>query len=118
MMKKLLFILFAPALIMLSCSSPNSGGDKKYDTTAVENLDSLSGTIGKLNSCSYTLKTIVTKTDGSENLHEYDVYMRGPDKMYIHSQGTKGQKDYWCERHPHWTSPYESQQFSLYKGGG
>lgn len=103
-MKKLLFILFAPALILLSCSSPNSGADKKYDTMAVENLDELSETIGKLNSCSYTLKTIVTKTDGSENLHEYDVYMRGPDKMYIHSQRTKGQKDFW----------YNGKQFSYF----
>jgi hypothetical protein len=94
-MKKNLIILIAPALILLSCSSPNSGVDKKYDTIAVENLDELSETIGKLNSCSYTLKTIVSNSKDSENTTIHDVYMRGPDKMHIHSTGGKGQKSYW-----------------------
>ena len=103
-MKKLLIILIAPALILLSCSSPNSGVDKKYDTTAVENLDELSETIGKLNSCSYTLKTIVLKSKDSENTTTHDVYMRGPDKMHIHSKGNNGQKSYW----------YNGKQFAYF----
>ena len=104
MMKKLLFILITPALIMLSCSSPNSERDKKYDTTAVENLDKLSEIIGKLNSCSFTLNTMVSKTDGSEHLREHDVYLRGPDKMHIYSDGQSGRKSFW----------YNGKQFSYF----
>ncbi len=66
----------------------------EYDTRAIESLDKLSEKISSLNSCSYTLKSIVSnETLQSEMLH--DIYMRGPDKMYIHSVGTKGERSFW-----------------------
>jgi hypothetical protein len=101
MMKKIFILLIAPVLILVSCSSSIN---KEYDTIAVKNLDGLCETIGDLNSCSYTLNTIGSKSKGSEQINEHDVYMRGPDKMHVHSTGTKGQRSYF----------YNGEQFSYF----
>jgi len=57
----------------------------------------MSQTIGELSACSYTLNTFVIKKDESEYFSEHDVYFRGPNKMYIHSIGTKGDRSYWYD---------------------
>ena len=101
-MKKLIIFLIFPTLFMVSCSSSESG--KKYDTEAVAYLDDLSDAIGGLNSCSYTLNVINSKSKDSVFVNEHDVYMRGPDKMHITSKGTKGVKAYW----------YDGKQFSYF----
>ena len=74
-----------------ACSQP----EKIYDKKAIDDLDSLSFTIGELKSCSYTLEVI--KQDEEENeIHNLnDVYMRGPNKMYVYSDGTKGKIGYY-----------------------
>ena len=87
---------------MVSCSSNQD--DNKYDTRAVEYLDNLSETIGNLNTCSYTLNTINAKSKDSVFINEHDVYMRGPDKMHITSNGRKGSRAYW----------YDGEQFSYF----
>ncbi len=93
MIKTTIIYLLTATLFFVSCTS-NSG---KYDDRAIESLDNLSETIGNLNSCSYTLATIVSKENTSEFSNEHDVYMRGPDKMYIHTNGTKGEKGFWYD---------------------
>lgn len=76
--------------LLASCQS-----SEKYDSRAVASLDALSEAIGELSSCSYTLDTFRSLSDGTDIQNEHDVYMRGPDKMYIQSAGTNGEKAYW-----------------------
>jgi len=90
--KKLVYTFFV-ALFLFSCSSD----PKVYDERAIASFDALSETIGKLESCSYTLNTFVSKKTGEQYTNEHDVYMRGPNKMYIHSDGTKGERSYWYD---------------------
>lgn len=85
---------------MWSCTSPSG----EYDAKAIEHLDKLSETIGQLNSCSYTLNTISTIAHDTNVVNENDVYLRGPNKMYIHITGTKGVKGFW----------YNGSRFSYY----
>lgn len=106
-MKRLLY-LAAISLFALSCSNMAEEGSGVYDTRAVEVLDSLSLKIGTLESASYTLNTINIKQKEAgepfELINEHDVYMRGPDKMHIHTKGTRGEKSYW----------YNGSTFSYY----
>ncbi len=97
-MKKLIYL--APILLIgWSCSNLAIEKTGVYDERAVEVLDSLSNSIGELTSVSYTLNTIVKQknSDGEivEIINEHDVYMRGPNKMVVHSIGTRGEKNYW-----------------------
>jgi len=93
MIKKLTYYLIATTLFFVSCTS-DSG---KYEQGAVDHLDKLSETIGNLNSCSYTLNTVVRKGAEQEFINEHDVYMRGPDKMHVYTNGTKGKKSFWYD---------------------
>lgn len=90
--RKLLIAVFA-TLFLFSCSTE----PKVYDQRAIASFDALSETIGNLESCSYTLNTFVSKKSGEQYSNENDVYMRGPNKMYIHSIGTKGERSYWYD---------------------
>ena len=86
-------------LLFASCNSSSENNDGIYDEEAVESLDRLSEAIGQLNSCSYTLNTLVRELDVDDEYVEYnnthDVYMRGPNKMHIYTIGSKGEKSYW-----------------------
>jgi len=88
-------------LIFLFVSCNSNSGDQAgvYDSRAIESLDRMSEIIGKLNSCSYTLNTyVVEKNDSDEQdvfSNENDVYLRGPDKMHVRVNGTKGEYGYW-----------------------
>ena len=88
-----LFFLFA------SCNSTSGDQDGVYDSRAVESLDKMGDVIGNLNSCSYTLNTYVSEKDDAGELgvfsNENDVYLRGPDKMHVRVNGTKGEYGYW-----------------------
>jgi hypothetical protein len=88
-------ILYSIISMFLLGSCQTTTDEKEYDTRAIASLDAMSDAIGKLNSCSYTLNTIIQNGTGTELLIDHDVYMRGPNKMYIHSQGSKGQRGYW-----------------------
>jgi hypothetical protein len=90
--KKLAYTVLA-VLFLFSCSSE----PKVYDERAIASFDALNETIGNLESCSYTLNTFVSKKSGEQYTNEHDVYMRGPNKMYIHSIGTKGERSYWYD---------------------
>lgn len=89
--KAILYSVLA-SLFLVSCTGKD---EKEYDTRAIESLDAMSEVIGELSACSYTLDDVSVKADGSEYYNQHDVYMRGPDKMYIHSNGTKGERSYW-----------------------
>lgn len=91
--KTILYSILASFLLM-SCTSKDQ---QEYDTRAIESLDLLSETIGELSACSYTLNEFSVKEDGSEFSTEHDVYMRGPNKMYVHSVGSKGDRSYWYD---------------------
>lgn len=93
MIKTTTYFLIALFLVLGSCTSNN----QKYDEKAVSSLDALSETIGNLNSCSYTLNTLVSEGDEIEFRNEHDLYMRGPDKLHIHTIGTKGKKGFWYD---------------------
>ena len=97
MLKKTILYLIVLSMFIGACSSLSE--EQKYDTYAIENLDEMSEMIGELSSCSYTLNTTINKLDESDdlinNIRKHDVYMRGPDKLYIHSSGTLGKKSYW-----------------------
>jgi len=93
MIKTTTYYILATALLIVSCTSDKG----RYDVRAVEYLDNLSETIGNLNSCSYTLNTVVLQGNEAEFTKEHDVYMRGPDKMYIHTNGTIGRKGFWYD---------------------
>ncbi|MBE9537694.1 MAG: DUF2092 domain-containing protein, partial [Proteobacteria bacterium] len=69
----------------------------QYDTRAIASLDAMSETIGELSACSYTLNSVTVTVDDEGYYNEHDVYMRGPDKMYIHSVGSKGTRSYWYD---------------------
>jgi len=91
--KPLAFVMLS-LIFLVSCAD---GEKEKYDTRAIQSLDEISDTIGELASASYTLNTVKITTDGNESYAEHDVYMRGPDKLYIHSTGSNGNKAYWYD---------------------
>ena len=89
-------LLLIVILTFAQCTQENS---KEYDTRAIKELDKISETIGKLNSCSYTL--VVNKYEKSSDdkwlakIIKHDVYMHGPDKLHIHTKLEKDNKGYW-----------------------
>ena len=93
MIKKSQIYIVILAVLLISCSS----NSKKYDERAIASLDNLSETIGNLEACSYTLNVFVSKDSVSHYSNLNDVYMRGPNKMYIHTIGTKGETSYWYD---------------------
>jgi len=85
--------LLAVLLVLLtSCES-----SEQYDSRAVASLDRMSDVIGELSSVSYTLDTINARDANITVRNEHDVYMRGPDKMFVHTIGTKGEESYWYD---------------------
>lgn len=94
MVKKSVLYSVLVSFLLVSCTSEDK---TQYDTRALESLDAMSESIGELWACSYTLDDVNVLEDGTENYNQHDVYMRGPDKMYIHSVGTKGDRSYWYD---------------------
>jgi hypothetical protein len=94
MIKNIISYTIVSMFLLVSCQTATN--DKEYDTRAITTLDSLSSVIGELNSCSFSLDTELKNSDNSKtSVNQHDVYMRGPNKMYIHSNGNKGEKGYW-----------------------
>lgn len=92
-MKKIVLIfLVATALI-------TKAQTHQIDTTAIIIFDRMSDLIGDLGSVSFTVKTSQDIIDVELGLLKYfnesQVYMVGPDKMMIHSNGNKGHRGMW-----------------------
>jgi len=94
MVKKSVLYSVLLSFLLVACSSEDKA---QYDTRALESLDAMSEAIGELWACSYTLNNVNALEDGAKNYNQHDVYMRGPDKMYIHSVGSKGDRSYWYD---------------------
>lgn len=93
-MKKTKLIL----LLVLVCSQ-SFGQQHQIDPNAITLLDRMSGIIGELNSCSFQINTSVDQLDPQNGLirefFNHEVYMVGPDKMQIQTNGPKGNHGYW-----------------------
>lgn len=102
-MKKLFFCLFWAALSLGVFAQGT-----KIDSTAVLLLDRMSSIIGDLSSCSYNLNTSYDTLDPDYGLikqfSKYEVYMSGPDKMVVISEGARGHNQFW----------YNGSQLSYY----
>lgn len=80
---------------LISCNDTKEGA---YDSKAIESIDKLSETIGKLDACSYSLITDITHStaSGKPAVHkENDVYMKGPNKMYVFNKEPGNRKGYY-----------------------
>ncbi len=71
----------------------------KVDPGAVILLDRMSEVIGDLNSCSFKVNSSIDQLDPQNGLirefFHHEVYMVGPDKMQIQTNGPKGNHGYW-----------------------
>ena len=70
------------------------------DSTALVILDHMAQNIGELHACSFHLITSQDALDHKldltvKQLGEHDVYMTGPDRMLVNSNGDKGHRGYW-----------------------
>jgi len=93
MNKKLLFII-----IIAGLASQTKAQLPKIDTVAVSILDRMSAVIGDLSSCSVTIHAnydIHSKTLGLvKHSDEEKLYMRGPDKLLVTTEGDKGSREF------------------------
>ncbi|MEK6479161.1 DUF2092 domain-containing protein [Catalinimonas sp. 4WD22] len=91
--------------LILPCTTLGQD-DEMYDPIAVLILDRMSEVIGELSSCSYTLQTSYDMQDSTffiptkglglvKHFTEEEVYMQGPDKMLVNSNGDRGHRGYW-----------------------
>lgn len=97
------FILIA-SISLFACGN-DDGNDKgivsagEYDTRAIAALDDLTDVIGELESTSFTLKAAKSQRLGADDWHtvntESDIYMRGPDRLYIHTTGEQINRGLW-----------------------
>ena len=90
-------VYFGAIFLILSISLYSQ--TPQIDTVAIMILNKMGNLIGELESCSFTLKTSDDGIDVNLGLIKYftvnQVYMRGPDKMLINSQGDKGHRGLW-----------------------
>jgi hypothetical protein len=93
-MHKKIFFIF---LIMV-VSARIQAQTRKIDTVAVTILDKMSAMIGDLSSCSVTIRSnydIRSKELGLvKHSDEEQLFLHGPDKLLIRSEGDKGSRDF------------------------
>jgi hypothetical protein len=102
-MKKYLILIFALAISLVTLAQ-----EPRVDTVAVMILDRMSDVIGDLNSCRFTLNRSFDIQDPDLGTVTHsgtdEVYMKGPDKMLVHSAGEKGHIGFY----------YSSDLFTIY----
>lgn len=95
MYKKLFFILLSGVLFVSHSQAQKT--TRRIDTVAVAILDKMSAMIGDLGSCSVTIKSnydISSKELGLiKHSDEEQLYLHGPNKLLLKSDGDKGSKD-------------------------
>ncbi len=92
MKKRIILYSLLSALFFVSCNSSEEG---KYDTRAIESLDKLTETIGKMESLSYTVESYIVNKKSEETSKTSNVYLKGSNKMFIENKSTKGDKSFW-----------------------
>ncbi len=115
-MKNPFYYILLCTIILFSCNDKIH--DNKYDTKAIKKLDLLSETIGKLNSCSFTLNTIDIDDNGNSILSENDIYMNGPNKLFLHSKSTKEKKSYWYDGERLAFFSYDRNEYDIITSSG
>ncbi|MBE0636914.1 MAG: DUF2092 domain-containing protein [Bacteroidales bacterium] len=92
-MKKFVLLFFVATALITKAQT------HQIDTTAIIIFDRMSDLIGDLGSVSFTVNTSQDIIDVELGLVKYfnesQVYMVGPDKMMIHSNGNKGHRGMW-----------------------
>lgn len=97
-----LLLIFA----LLTISLLSQAQTARIDSVAILILDRMSEMIGDLNACSFKLHTSTDVPDNSffvsvdglglvKHFDVHEVYLDGPDKMLINSNGDKGHRGYW-----------------------
>src|SRR5882757_3232779 len=93
MHKKIFFIFLITAV-----SARIQAQTRKIDTVAVTILDKMSAMIGDLSSCSVTIRSnydVRSKELGLvKHSDEEELFLHGPDKLLIRSEGDKGSRDF------------------------
>lgn len=93
MHKKLLFVLFFGGLV-----ATTQAQTRRIDTVAVSILDRMSVLIGDLGSCSVTIRSnydIISHQLGLvKHSDEEQLYLHGPNKLLLKSEGDKGSRDF------------------------
>jgi hypothetical protein len=100
-MKKILMLCLLPATI-----AGTQAQTLRIDSVAILILDRMSSVIGDLNACSFRLQTSTDVPDNTffiphegiglvKHFDQHEVYIDGPDKMLINSNGDKGHRGYW-----------------------
>jgi hypothetical protein len=95
-------------LLILGMGARSKAQAPRIDTVAVSILDRMSAMIGDLSSCSVTIRS--NYDIGSKDLglvkhsDEQQLYMQGPDKLMVHSEGDKGSRSFY----------YDGQTLSYY----
>jgi hypothetical protein len=117
MYKKLVFsCLVCAATIQLSAQTG------KIDSVAVSILDHMSAVIGDLGSCSMTVKSNYDVQSMHLGLvkhsNEEQVYMQGPSKMLIRSEGDKGSRSFVYNGTTLSYYSYEKNQFAEVQAAG
>ncbi len=87
------------ALLLLLPLFGYSQSQKDIDTIAIALIDKMGEVIGSLEAVSFDLSTVHDEANESGMLERQfnsnQIYMRGPDKFTIRSQGEKGNRGYW-----------------------
>jgi len=90
-MKKSVFLFIIVCLVSVQLKAQS-----RIDTVAVSILDRMSATIGELKSCTATVKSNYDVSNQDLGLVKHTdvehVYVGGPDKLLIRSEGDKGNK--------------------------
>src|SRR5258706_5529684 len=93
MLKKILLIFLITVV-----SARIQAQTRKIDTVAVSIMDKMSAMIGDLSSCSVTIRSnydIRSKELGLvKHSDEEQLFLHGPDKLLIRSEGDKGSRDF------------------------
>jgi len=93
--KRLLLLALLLVAFIVGCNNSKKGA---YDPKALSAIDSLGVTIGNLTSCSFALLNNIGHADsgkGTLSRKQSQVYMRGPDKMYIYTVDDSTRKGYY-----------------------
>jgi hypothetical protein len=96
-MNKKIFLI----TVVIALSMQLKAQSSKIDTVAVSILDKMSAMIGDMGSCSVTVKANYDVHNQELGLvkhsNESQVYIQGPDKMLISSEGDKGSRSFYYD---------------------
>ncbi|UXP31792.1 DUF2092 domain-containing protein [Reichenbachiella agarivorans] len=108
-----LLLAISLSIFILSCES---GQKELYDEAAINSLDSLTQTIGRLHSVSLTINVQSDKFENGELISKFsqsDVYMRDSNRMYIYTDNELFRKGFWYDGKQLATLLYNENQYDI-----